>query len=39
MLNMINSLVSVIMTFIIAINTGRIKIYQIQERLEQFITS
>ena len=25
------------MTFIIAINTGRIKIYQIQERLEQFI--
>ena len=26
-----------IMAFIIAINTGRIKVYQIQERLEQFI--
>lgn len=26
-----------IMSFVIAINTGRIKVYQIQERLEQFI--
>jgi hypothetical protein len=31
------NIVFTVMAFIIAINTGRIKVYQIQERLEQFI--
>ena len=36
-LKFILNIIFTVMTFIIAINTGRIKVYQIQERLEQFI--
>jgi len=35
--NYILNIVFTVMAFIIAINTGRIKVYQIQERLEEFI--
>jgi len=36
-LQLILNILFTIMTYIVAINTGRIKVYQIQERLEQFI--
>jgi hypothetical protein len=36
-ISIIMNIVFTIMSYIIAINTGRIKVYQIQERLEQFI--
>lgn len=36
-INLILNIVFTIMSYIIAINTGRIKVYQIQERLEEFI--
>lgn len=36
-LQLILNILFTVMTYIVAINTGRIKVYQIQERLEQFI--
>jgi len=36
-LQLILNIIFTVMTYIVAINTGRIKVYQIQERLEQFI--
>jgi hypothetical protein len=36
-ISLILNVIFTAMSFIIAINTGRIKIYQVQERLEQFI--
>lgn len=36
-LQLLLNILFTVMTYIVAINTGRIKVYQIQERLEQFI--